>query len=219
VALTESLQPYVIDHFKIKGRQNVATLSEDQAVEKVGSRSDWFGVVDGMHWLMANTELMEEECEAWESFLWPVTVMRAEKDGDVLRQLARHQNRKHGPSLYIENTFFDALVGLRKESERLRSMMNGKKPTAKQFASACDGCSHKKDNMGKQKAATVVHLPSSAIDAVGELRLHRFGQGTDVCGQSTTHNPQPPTPSDGVGARERAGASLLAGGSGRAVTV
>lgn len=142
-------------------------MSESQAIEKAESRSVWYGVVDGMHRLTAILELMDECPDTWESFLWPVTILKGGHSMQVLKQLGRHQNRKHDSSFFIESTLYDTLFGLREESDRLKSMSNGKQPTAKQIASAFDGCTHLKDNTMRQTATTAVRLPLAVIHEIG----------------------------------------------------
>ena len=169
VELTGGLKRHVVDFFRSMKGSDGKPLSESQAVEKAEGRSVWYGVVDGMHRLTAILELMDESPDVWESFLWPVTILKGGHSLQVLKQLGRHQNRKHDASFFIESTLYDTLIGLREESDRLRTMSNGKQPTAKQIASAYDGCTHLKDNTMRQTATTAVRLPLKVIHEIGKI--------------------------------------------------
>ena len=113
--LTGTYRRYVIDHFKGKG------LTETEAREKSRTRTQWYGVVDGMHRLVAILELIDELPAQWSGFSWSVTILSGGHNVQVLRQLARHQNGKHAPSYYIGTTFYDTLCGLREEAARLKA--------------------------------------------------------------------------------------------------
>ena len=168
VELTGSFQRHIIDFFKtIRGPQG-DFLSDSEAKEKSECRSVWYGVVDGMHRLTAIQELMDENPERWDSFMWPVTILKGGHSIQVLKQLGRHQNRKHDATLYVETTFYDILSGMKEEAHRMQSMTS-KPPTAKQVAAAYDGCSHLKDNTVRQTAATALRLPVRVIEEIGTI--------------------------------------------------
>lgn len=167
VELTGGLKRHVVDYFRSTKGADDQPISDSQAIQKAEDRSVWYGVVDGMHRLTAILELMNESPDIWESFLWPVTILKGGHSLQVLKQLGRQQNKKHDSSFYIESTLYDTLVGLREESDRLKTMSNGKQPTAKQIASAYDGCPHLKDNTMRQTATTAVRLPLKVIHEIG----------------------------------------------------
>ena len=169
VELTGGLKRHVLDFFRSKLGSDGEPISESQAAEKAEDRSVWYGVVDGMHRMTAIRELIDEDPEHWESFLWPVTILKGGHSLQTLKQLGRHQNKKHDASFYIESTFYDTLVGLRDEADRLKTMSNGRAPSAKQIASAYDGCTHLKDNTIRQAATTAVRLPLSVIHEIGVI--------------------------------------------------
>ena len=173
VELTGSLKRHVLDFFKSQTGSDGELLSESKAKEKVESRSVWYGVVDGMHRLTAIQELMQEIPERWDSFLWPVTILDGGQSIHVLKQLGRHQNRKHNSNFYIETTFYDMLYGMKEEAERLQSM-SSRKPSAKQVAAAYDGSTHLKDNTIRQTAATALRLPDRVVDEIGLIMNSEF---------------------------------------------
>lgn len=169
ISLSGTLKKYVIKHWKSQKHDDGTTILTDaEAREKAECRSQWYGVVDGMHRQTAVSELMLEGHASWQSFTWPVTLLKGGHDIQILKQLARQQNLKHNETYYVESTFYDVLRGLRQESERLGALMN-KKPSARQIAEAYDGCSHQKENTVRQTASTALRLDTAVIDAVGDI--------------------------------------------------
>lgn len=144
-------------------------LSASEAREKMESRDQWFGVVDGMHRHSAILELIEKHPETWEGFRWPVTLLKGGVPLLTLKQLARVQNAKHSETCFVEPTLFDMLNGLREEHDRLKTERNSKKVTAADVAAAYDGSSHAKESTVKQIAATASRLPLSTIEVIGEI--------------------------------------------------
>lgn len=164
IPLSGTLRRFLVLHFKTdKG------LTEREARERVASRELWYGVVDGMHRLLAIWEMMEDDYETWKGFSWPVTVLRGGHSIAILKQLARHQNAKHDAECYVETTFYDTLRGLRVEADRLTAEANGKKPTAREIAEEFDGMPHNRESTIKQCATTAVRLAESVIDVIGEI--------------------------------------------------
>lgn len=181
VPLQGVLQHHILEHFT-----GFCKMSENDAKEKMKSRSTWFGVVDGMHRLAAIKELIHEQAEIWEQFLWPVTLLKGDCSIQVLRQLARQQNSKHNDAFYIEDTFFDVLKGLRDEADHLSGYRNGKKPLAKDVAVAYDGYSHHRESTIKQIANTAMRLPREVIDVIGEIIN---GEHPDLVGENASSDP------------------------------
>lgn len=161
--LTGAHRHYIASHFRSIG------LSTSEVKEKVDSKDEWYGVIDGMHRYCAITEMMKEDSRRWEGFLWPVTMLRGGFSLQTLKQLARVQNAKHCDSYYIEPTFFDMLSGLREEYDRIKSHRGSKKVTSAEVSAAYDGASHAKESTIKQTAATAVRLDHSVIKAIGEV--------------------------------------------------
>jgi len=163
IPLTGVYRRQALDHFKGLG------MTDTEAKEKLGARPVWYGVVDGTYRLIALRELIQEFPARWCGFSWPVTVLRGGHDIQVLKQLARQQNRRHAARFYVETTFFDTLRGLRDEAVRLRIQNNNKQPTARQVACAFDGSSHKSENTIRQTAAMVMRLDDRVIEVIGEI--------------------------------------------------
>lgn len=104
-------------------------MSEADAKEKAASQEQWYGVVDGMHRLLAIWELSDKDYDTWKGFSSPVTVLKGGLSVSVLKQLARQQNAKYSVECLVETTFYDTIRGLRDEAKRLSREANGKKPS------------------------------------------------------------------------------------------
>lgn len=89
-------------------------------------------------------------------------------NGQVLRQLVRHQNRKHAARYYFETAFSYTIYGLRDEAARMKAE-NGRTPTAKQMACDYDGCSCQRESALKQTGTTALRLSQRVINAIGEI--------------------------------------------------
>ena len=164
--LTGTFSRYVAEYFvEEKG------MTTEESIEHAASREIWYGVVDGMHRLVAILELIEEEPESWDGFNWTVTILKGGVSLQVLEQLARHQNLKHSQKCYVETTLYDSLRGLKDESERLVRIKNGKRPSAKEIADAYDGCTGLKDRTIQQMATTALRLQDAVIEAIGEIMM------------------------------------------------
>lgn len=163
IPLTGVYRRYVIDYFKSKG------MTEADAREQAGTKSAWYGVVDGMHRLLAIIELIEEEPDIWSGFSWPFIVLKGGHDIQTLKQLTRHQKFKHSASHYIETTLFGTISGLREEADRLRAESADKTPTAMAIAFAFDGNVHKKTSTRKQTATLAVRLAPEVVEVIGEI--------------------------------------------------
>ncbi len=116
-------------------------MTEEAAREKRDPREIWYGLVNGMHRLTAIRELACEDPGRWGGFSWPVLMLKGGQNIEVLRRLARQQNRKQSSLFFVETTFYDLLRGL-KEEDRYLQEKHGKKPTANEVATAYDGVAH-----------------------------------------------------------------------------
>ena len=165
--LTGTHRHHLSSHFQNLG------LCSDEAKEKINSRQEWYGIVDGVHRHTAIVELMNDENidvrSAWEKFKWPVTMLKGGFSLLTLKQLARSQNEKHSDCFYVEPTFYDVLSGLREEYDRLQSEKSAKKITIAEVAAAYDGASHAKESTMKQIAATAARLSHPVIDTIGSI--------------------------------------------------
>lgn len=165
--LTGAHRHHLSSHFQSLG------LSSDEVKEKIDSRTEWFGIVDGFHRYTAIMQLTRDEDEQvrkeWETFKWPVTMLKGGFQLLTLRQLARSQNEKHSDAFYVEPTFYDVLSGLREEYDRLQGEKSAKKITISEVAAAYDGASHAKESTLKQIAATAARLSHIVIDTIGKI--------------------------------------------------
>ena len=164
IPLEGTLRRCLTEYFKTD-----KNMSEADAKEKAASRDHWYGVVDGMHRLLAIWELSDEDYDTWKGFSWPVTVLKGGHNVSVLKQLARQQNAKHSVECFVETTFYDTIRGLRDEAQRLSREANGKKPSAREVAEAFDGMPHGRESTVKQCATFAMRIPERVIEVIGEI--------------------------------------------------
>ncbi len=162
VNLDGTLQNYVYEHFKEQG------LSESEVKQRVEAREKWFGIIDGEHSHAALLKLMERS-DRWVGYKWHVTVVQGRKCLERYKQMARMQNDRHDSRHFIEITFFDMISNMRSEYERLRKVQ--KRVTGQDVINAYLGyaMTSKKVSTLLQTANTVMRLPESVIQAIGEI--------------------------------------------------
>ncbi len=162
VKLDGTLLLHVCEHFRKKG------LSEAQVKEQLGSRLNWYGIVDGEHSHNAIVRLIESKSR-WNGYKWFVTVIKGGHSIEKYRQLARAQNERQSNRFHIELTFFDMLNNMKTEYEKLSKVQN--RVLGQDVVNAYCGYSttSKKNSTLVQTANTVMRLPNSVIRTIGEI--------------------------------------------------
>ncbi len=160
VGLEGSLFPFVREHFKQQG------LTGNALNEKVKSRPNWYGIVDGLHSHAAFSEIVKKH-EKWRNFKWYVKCLNCGFTLDKYRQLARVQNARQHPSFYIELTLYDVLYNLRTEHDRLKR--ENKRCGGAETAQAYDGARHARNSTLQQKANISIRLPLKVLQEMGSI--------------------------------------------------
>ncbi len=162
VPLTGSLLQYVYKHFKSEG------FSEKEVKERVAERSVWYGIVDGGQSHEALIRLMDKY-KSWEDYEWYVTLVPSGYTLERYRQLARLQNERHDSKFFVEITFYDMISNMRIEYERLLQIKH--RVSGVDVANEYIGYSltDKKFSTIVQTANTVIRLPKSVLEAIGEI--------------------------------------------------
>ncbi len=160
VPLNGSYISYVKDHFLKAG------LNEDDVRDRLASRSQWYGVVDGLHSHAALTFLKENN-SSWKEFKWYVKILNGGFPVEKYRQLGRVQNSRHHPFFYVEFTLFDVLYNLRIEHEKLKR--ENRKCGGSETANAYDGAQHARSSTLQQKANVSIRLPIEVLEEMGKI--------------------------------------------------
>ncbi len=160
VPFAPSMMGIVEEHFKKQG------LSAAQVEERIKSRPQWYGIVDGLHSHTALTYI-KNNYNGWDSFKWYVKILNSGFPIDKYRQLARIQNSKHDAAFFIELTLFDILYNLRLEHERLKR--EKKKCGGSETAQAYDGTRHARNSTLQQKANLSIRIPLAVLEEMGKI--------------------------------------------------
>ncbi len=162
VKLTGTNLTIAYEHFRKKG------YSEDKVKEMVEARQTWFGIVDGEHRHSAILRLIETR-KHWEGYKWFVTVVKGGYGVERYRQLARIQNERHDDRFFIQYTFFDMISNMKTEYDRLAKVQ--RRVVGQDVVDVYCGYSvtSKKVSTLIQTANTVIRLPVSVINAIGEV--------------------------------------------------
>ncbi len=160
VRLTASLLYFVEDHFRDQG------LKDEEVNERIKSRSEWYGIVDGLHSHAALTYIKANNSR-WSEFRWYVKKLNEGFPIEKYRQLSRVQNSRHHPSFYVELTLFDVLYNLRLEHETLKR--EKKKCGGSETAHAYDGALHARNSTLQQKANISIRLPIAVLKEMGNI--------------------------------------------------
>ena len=153
---------HVCDYFKKKG------YSESMIKERISSRKNWYGIVDGEHSHAAILRLIETK-KRWAGYRWFVTIIKSGFNIEKYRQLARMQNERHNDQFYIETTFFDMISNMRTEYDKLRKVQS--RVLGQDVVNAYCGytVTSKKTSTLVQTANTAIRLPVSVVRAIGEV--------------------------------------------------
>ncbi len=162
VKLTGTLRTYVCEYFRDKG------FSESEVKRRLSARKEWFGIVDGEHSHSAIKRLIDAKPK-WAGYKWFVTVVKSGFTIERYRQLARMQNERHDNQYFIDYTFFDVISNMRTEYEVLSQ--NQKRVTGQDVVNEYCGyrVTSKKISTLIQTANTAMRLPTSVINAIGEV--------------------------------------------------
>lgn len=160
VQLEGALKCYVYDHFKSENMEG------DELEERVRSRKEWYGIVDGLHSHAALTTIKNSHPK-WFQFKWYVKVLNGGYTIEQYRQLGRVQNARHHPYFYVQLTLFDVLYNLRVEHESLKR--DQKKCGGSETAQAYDGAQHAKNSTLQQKANIAIRLPLPVLEELGKI--------------------------------------------------
>lgn len=160
VKLEGPLRHYVYEHFKAEN------VKGTELEERIKSRKEWFGIVDGLH-SHAALSIIKNNNTQWTEFKWYVKVLNGGHPIEKYRQLGRVQNARHHPYFYVELTLFDVLYNLRVEHETLKR--DQKKCGGSETAHAYDGAQHAKNSTLQQKANIAIRLPFAVVEELGKI--------------------------------------------------
>lgn len=167
VPLVGSLQHYVREYFDTK-------YGSEQSIEYISRFDIWFGIIDGHHSNEAVCHLKSTD-PSWSNFMWFVTILKGGYSVDRYKQLARFQNHRHNEKFYVSMTFYDELINLRNEYERLRLLKS--KPTNVEVAKAYFGSNVSNRTM-TMLSSTAIRLPLSVIKVIGKISNE---ENKDLC--------------------------------------
>lgn len=165
VRLVGALHKYVKEYFLSIG------MSTTEAQEKIGTFSEWYGIIDGAHRRQAILNLINRKPERWSGFQWTVERVEA-RDVHILRAYARSCNEKQEERNVVETTQYDMLRSMKDDANLLLSELNGKPPGRgfiNKVASYYVGGKAKVTNTVRQLAGTAVKLSEEVIETIGEI--------------------------------------------------
>jgi len=143
-------------------------LTEAQAYERLQRYETWYGVVDGVHRLLALMELIEEEPEKWSATLWPCTVMMIHPTY-VFRAFARNNNSLHGESAYITPTVYDTIKSIFDEHEDFKAQLSTNEVPLSDLFERISGGVSRPTTTTRKAARLALNLDVTVIETIGEV--------------------------------------------------